>query len=158
MLRTLVRARWSCSVGGRANLQDREINMFRIIAVSTAALLIASSAQAKIGDVFVIAMENQNASITGPNNTGLNPIYGDPAAPYINSLITPGNANAQYTSYSSAYHNIVYNSTTDLHPSEPNYIWQVAGITGPLNDNVPTLANGNLFASGTPNLGTSLTN
>src|SRR5579871_6308798 len=98
--------------------------MLKTIAVSAAALLIASSASAKIGDVFVIAMENQNASVMGPNNSGLNPIYGNAAAPYINSLITPGNANAQYTSYSSAYHDIVYNATTDLHPSEPNYIWQ----------------------------------
>jgi hypothetical protein len=131
--------------------------MFKTLAVSATALLVASSAYAKIGDVFVIAMENQNAIVDGQNNSGLNPIYGNPAAPYINSLITPGNPNAQYTSYSSAYHNIIYGST-DLHPSEPNYIWQVSGITGPLNDNPPTIANGNLFPAGTPNLGTSLTN
>ena len=118
----------------------------------------ATAAQAGIGDVFVIAMENQNATVSGTNSSGLNPIYGNPAAPYINSLITPGDPNAQYTAYSSAYHNIIYNGTTDLHPSEPNYIWQVSGITGPLNDNAPTVGNGNLFPVGTPNLGTSLTN
>jgi hypothetical protein len=131
--------------------------MLKTIAVSTAALLIASSAHARIGDVFVIAMENQNSSVVGTNSSGLNPLYGNAAAPYINSLITPGNPNAALTSYSSAYHDIVYNSTTDLHPSEPNYIWQVSGITGPLNDNVPSVANGNLFAPGTANLGSSLT-
>ena len=134
--------------------------MLKTIAVTTALLgatALASAAQAKIGDVFVIAMENQNSTVAGANASGLNPIYGNPAAPYINSLITPGNPNAALTSYSSAYHDIVYNSTTDLHPSEPNYIWQVSGQTGPLNDNVPSVANGNLFPVGTANLGTSLT-
>jgi hypothetical protein len=130
--------------------------MLKTIAASAAALLVASSAYAKIGDVFVIAMENQNSSVSGQNASGLNPLYGNPAAPYINSLITPGNPNAQYTAYSSAYHNIIYGST-DLHPSEPNYIWQVSGITGPLTDAVPSVGNGNLFPSGTANLGTSLT-
>ena len=57
----------------------------------------ATGAQAGIGDVFVIAMENQNATVSGTNSSGLNPIYGNPAAPYINSLITPGDPNAQYT-------------------------------------------------------------
>ena len=131
-----------------------------LLSASAAAMalsLSATGAQAAIGDVFVIAMENQNATVSGTNLSGLNPIYGNPAAPYINSLITPGAPNAQYTSYSSAYHNIIYGNT-DLHPSEPNYIWQVSGITGPLNDSVPSVANGNLFPAGTPNLGTSLTN
>jgi len=132
-----------------------------MLAASAAAMAIAfgaTAAQAKIGDVFVIAMENQNSSVSGPNASGLNPIYGNSAAPYINSLITPGNPNSTYTSYSSAYHNIILNPTTDLHPSEPNYIWQVSGRTGPLTDAVPSTGNGNLFAPGTPNLGTSLTN
>jgi hypothetical protein len=134
--------------------------MIKKLALSAAALLAATSAHAagKIGDVFVIAMENQNSTVAGANASGLNPIYGNPAAPYINSLITPGNPNAQYTAYSSAYHDIVYNATTDLHPSEPNYIWTISGRTGPLNDNVPSVANGNLFPAGTANLGTSLTN
>ncbi len=129
------------------------------LAASAAALAFgATNAQAKIGDVFVIAMENQNATVNGVNASGLNPIYGNSAAPYINSLITPGNPNAQFTSYSSAYHDIVVNSSTDLHPSEPNYVYQVSGIVPPLTDNVPTLANNNLYPVGTPNLGTSLNN
>lgn len=135
--------------------------MLKTIAVSTALLAataVASAAQAKIGDVFVIAMENQNATVAGVNASGLNPIYGNPAAPYINSLITPGNPNAALTSYSSAYHDIVVNSTKDLHPSEPNYIYQISGLDSqPLNDSVPSTANGNLFPAGTVNLGTSLT-
>jgi hypothetical protein len=131
------------------------------LAASAAVLaLCASSAQAqgKIGDVFVIAMENQNSTVNGANASGLNPIYGNPAAPYINSLITPGNPNAQYTAYSSAYHDVVVNSSTDLHPSEPNYVYQISGVIPPLTDNTPSVANNNLYPVGTPNLGTSLTN
>jgi hypothetical protein len=136
--------------------------MLKTIAVTTALLgatALASAAQAKIGDVFVIAMENQNSTVAGANASGLNPIYGNPAAPYINSLITPGNPNAALTSYSSAYHDVVVNSTTDLHPSEPNYIYQISGLDSePLTDNVPSTGNQNLFPVGTPNLGSSLTN
>ena len=131
---------------------------FALLAVATALSASPAAHAATIGDVFVIAMENQNSNVVGPNASGLNPLYGNPAAPYINSLITPGNPNALYTSYSSAYHNVVVNSTTDLHPSEPNYVYQISGQIPPLNDNAPTLANGNLYAPGTPNLGTSLTN
>ena len=133
-------------------------NYLLTAAVALTATTAHADAGGSIGDVFVIAMENQNSAVQGTNASGLNPIYGNAAAPYINSLITPGNVNATYTSYASAYHNIVYNSTTDLHPSEPNYIWQVSGRTGPLTDSPPALANGNLFPVGTPNLGTSLTN
>lgn len=125
----------------------------------------AAQASGSIGDVFVIAMENQNAAVNGPNASGLPPIYTNPdgAAPFIQSLITPGNANAQYTSWAGQYTDIVYNgpqsnnTTVDLHPSEPNYIWQVSGTTGPLNDNDPSLANHNLFPTTTPDLGSSLT-
>lgn len=133
--------------------------MRKVLAFAAASLLSATSAHAagKIGDVFVIAMENQNSSVTGPNPSGLIPLYGNPAAPYINSLVTPGNPNAADVSYAGAYHDIVYNGSTDLHPSEPNYIWQISGRTGPLNDNPPSNANGNLFPVGTANLGASLT-
>ena len=144
--------------GGTDVHASSAMSAWRRSALTAAGLLLAAtSAHAKIGDVFVIAMENQNSAVSGSNASGLNPIYGNAAAPYINSLITPGNPNAALTSYSSAYHDIVYNPTTDLHPSEPNYIWQVSGITGPLNDNPPTLANNNLFPTGTANLGSSLT-
>jgi hypothetical protein len=137
--------------------------MLKKFLLTAAAAFTATGAQAdaggSIGKVFVIAMENQNSVVNGTSaRPDLTPIYNDPAAPYINSLITPGNPNAQYTSYASAYHNIIVNSTTDLHPSEPNYVWQVSGRTGPLTDAVPSVANGNLFPAGTPNLGTSLTN
>ena len=60
-------------------------------------------------------------------------LFGNPAAPYLNSLVTPGNPNAADVSYASNYQNV----SPGLHPSEPNYVYQIAGVTGPLNDNDP---------------------
>jgi phosphatidylinositol-3-phosphatase len=99
--------------------------------------MIASSAQAQqIGDVFYIALENHN--FTQPSTvTGINPIFGNSAAPFINSLVTPGNANAANVSYASNYQNV----SPGLHPSEPNYVWQESGKNGPLNDADPYPAN-----------------
>jgi hypothetical protein len=90
-----------------------------------------------IGDVFYIDMENHNltqpASVTSPQQ-----LLGNPAAPYLNSLMTPGNPNAAQTSYASNYYNVLYNNpSVSIHPSEPNYVWQEAGLTGPLNDADP---------------------
>jgi phosphatidylinositol-3-phosphatase len=101
-----------------------------------AVLLAASAAEADlIGDVFYIALENHNftqpASQASPQQ-----ILGNPAAPYLNSLITPGNPNAAQVSYASAYHNVA-----GIHPSEPNYVWQEAGVAGPLNDADPYPSN-----------------
>ena len=111
--------------------------MSKAIGVSLFALLVASSAQAQqIGDVFYIALENHN--FTQPSTvTGINQIFGNSAAPFINSLVTPGNANAANVSYASNYQNV----SPGLHPSEPNYVWQESGTHGPLNDNDPFPAN-----------------
>ena len=78
-------------------------------------------------------MENHNwtqpASLTSPQQ-----IFGNPAAPFINSLVTPGNPNAAQVSYASNY----LNTGPGIHPSEPNYIWSEAGSNlGVLNDNDP---------------------
>ena len=107
--------------------------MSRAIGVSLFALLVASSAQAQqIGDVFYIALENHN--FTQPSTvTDINQIKGNSAAPFINSLVTPGNANAAQTSFAGNYQNVA----PGVHPSEPNYVWQEAGLHGPLNDNDP---------------------
>jgi hypothetical protein len=93
----------------------------------------AASAQPSIGPVIYIAMENHNW--TQPSTqTSPQQIYQNPAAPYINSLVTQGNANAQYVSYASNYQNV----GVGIHPSEPNYIWHEAGSNlGVLNDNLP---------------------
>ncbi len=106
--------------------------MSRIIGVSLLAIMVAGSAQAQqIGDVFYIALENHN--FTQPSSmTGLNQILGNSAAPFINSLVTAGNPNAAMTSYASNYQNV-----PGVHPSEPNYVWQVSGVHGPLNDANP---------------------
>lgn len=86
-----------------------------------------------IQTVFVIAMENHNW--TQPSTeTSPEQIFGNPAAPYINSLVTPGNPNAAQVSYASNY----LNAGVGIHPSEPNYIWSEAGSNlGVFNDNDP---------------------
>ncbi len=57
-------------------------------------------------------------------NSSINPIFGDTAAaPYFQSLVTPGNANAAQTAYETAY----YQPGNGEHPSEPNYVWAEAG-------------------------------
>ena len=107
--------------------------MSKTIGVSLFALMIASTAHAQqIGDVFYIALENHNFTQPDPASSP-NQIFGNPAAPFINSLVTPGSPNAAQTSYASMY----LNAAPGLHPSEPNYVWQEAGVHGPLNDADP---------------------
>src|SRR5262249_37954979 len=71
----------------------------------------------------------QPSSQTSPGQ-----VFGNPAAPYINSLVTPGNPNAAQTSSASNY----INTGVAVHPSEPNYICAEAGSKlGVFNDNDP---------------------
>ena len=106
------------------------------------ALLAAGQAQAgapQVKHVFVIALENHN--FTQPASyTSTGQLFGNAAAPYINSLVTPGNANAAQVSYASHYNNVIYSGST-VHPSEPNYVWAEAGKPGPLNDADPYPSN-----------------
>src|SRR5271165_6133576 len=104
----------------------------------TATALSGSVFAAQIQTVFTIALENHN--FTQPNPTSSpQQILGNPAAPYINSLVTPGNPNAAQVSYASNY----LNAGPGIHPSEPNYIWSEAGSNlGVLNDNDPYLVPG----------------
>ena len=109
--------------------------MSKTIGVSLLAIVIASSAQAQqIGDVFYIALENHNFTqpSTVPAGTP-EQLFKNPAAPFLNSLVTPGNPNAANVSFAGNYQNV----SPNLHPSEPNYVNQVSGVTGPLNDNDP---------------------
>jgi hypothetical protein len=115
-------------------------------ALSAAAALVFSTtmpaaAQTQtVGDVFVIAMENHN--FTQPKAKKPQQIFGNPAAPFINSLITAGNSNAVQVSYATAY----FNAGNGVHPSEPNYIWAEAGTDfGIRTDSDPSLASGNTF-------------
>ena len=104
------------------------------------------SFNAAIGDVFYIDMENHN--LTQPSNVPPGTpqqLLGNPAAPYLNSLMTPGNPNAAQTSYASNYYNVLYNNpSVSIHPSEPNYVWQEGGSNfGVANDDDPYANNGN---------------
>jgi hypothetical protein len=129
----------------------------RLAVIATAASLASVSANAQeIKKVFVIAMENHNW--TQPANQftgGIQQIYQNPNAPFINSLVN-GTASAlingstvnisQQVSYASAYHNVLATpggNNPHIHPSEPNYIWAEAGSNlGVLNDNDPFAAKG----------------
>src|SRR4029077_16121214 len=83
--------------------------------------------------VFVVAMENHNW--TQPATT-LNPqpIFQNPAAPFINSLVDGSSGISSQVAYATNY----LNAGIGIHPSEPNYIWAEAGDNlGVLNDNNP---------------------
>lgn len=98
------------------------LNRTALFSLLGAVALAAPAAAAPLGDVFVIAMENHD--LTQPASyTSIQQILGNSAAPFLNSLMTPGNPNAQYTSWASN----MLNSATGVHPSEPNYIWEEAG-------------------------------
>jgi len=79
----------------------------------------ATRPSAFTGTVFTIVMENHSYS----------DIIGSGAAPYINKLASE---NAVAAGYHDSY----------VHPSEPNYIWMVAGENfGVLNDDDPNAGN-----------------
>ena len=101
-----------------------------------------------VGNVFLIAMENHNFVQPNPTNSPQQ-IFGNPAAPYLNSLITPGNPNAAQVAYAVTY----YNAGNSVHPSEPNYVWAEAGTDfGVHTDADPRAANGNTFYATSPHL------
>ena len=95
----------------------------------------------EVKHVFVIALENhdwtQPTTVTG----GIQPIFQNPNAPFINSLVN-GTATAfidgrlvnisTQVSYATAYHNVLATeggNNPHIHPSEPNYLWAEAGTT-----------------------------
>jgi phosphatidylinositol-3-phosphatase len=87
----------------------------------------------QIGAVFVVAFENHN--LTQPSTrTRPAQLLGNPAAPFQNSLMTPGSPNAAHTSWAGNYQN----AGVGVHPSEANYIWSEAGSNlGVSSDNEP---------------------
>ena len=104
------------------------------------------------GSIFVIAMENHNFTQPNPMSSPQQ-ILGNPAAPYMNSLITPGNPNAAHVSYAVNY----FNSGNGVHPSEPNYVWHEAGSDfGFHSDADPTPGNGNKFYDDSTQLASTL--
>ncbi len=109
-----------------------------------------TASAADVQKVFVIAMENHNwtqpASLAG----GIQQIYQNSNAPFINSLVN-GTAFAivngsvvhlsEQVAYATAYHNVLATpggNNPHIHPSEPNYLWAEGGTNfGVLNDNDP---------------------
>jgi phosphatidylinositol-3-phosphatase len=109
--------------------------------------------QSNIGDIFVIALENHNFTQPDPTSSP-EEILGNPAAPFINSLITPGNPNAVQVSYATDYHN----AGIGVHPSEPNYVWAESGSDfGFHSDADPSIATGNKFYDNSSQLISSVT-
>jgi len=87
-----------------------------------------------IKTVFVIAMENHDLVQKNPTGSPQQ-ILGNPAAPYFNSLITPGNPNAAQSAWATHMFSCAINGE---HPSEPNYVWEEAGTDfGVRSDNDP---------------------
>src|SRR5215469_105930 len=111
----------------------------------------AQNPNKKIGAVFYIELENHNWTQPASDTSAPNQIYGCVAAPYINSLVTPGNPNAKEVSYAVAYHHVLSTpsgNNPSIHPSEPNYLWQEAGSNfGILNDNDPYVTPGGSVAA-----------
>jgi hypothetical protein len=119
----------------------------RLHIVGVCSLLLWSSGfsgawAANVKTVFVIAMENHDW--TQPANQftgGIQQIFQNPAAPYINSLVNGTATISDQVSYAAAYHNVLATSTGNnphIHPSEPNYLWSEAGTNfGVFNDNDP---------------------
>ena len=118
------------------------------------AVLCAMSANAQkdweIKHVFVIALENHDWTQPAAVPGGIEPIFQNPNAPFINSLVN-GTAVAfidgrvenisQHVAYATNYHNVLATPSGNnphIHPSEPNYLWAEAGTNfGIFNDDDP---------------------
>ena len=101
---------------------------------------------APIQTVFVVAMENHNLAQPGscPSTSCPPQLLGNSAAPFLNSLMTPNNPNAKYTSWASRMINV----GSGIHPSEPNYIWENGGSNfGVATDADPSTAAGNIISA-----------
>jgi hypothetical protein len=117
---------------------------------------------ADVKTVFVIAMENHNW--TQPANQftgGIQQIYQNPNAPYINGLVDGSAEISDQVAYATAYHNVLATATganPHIHPSEPNYIWAEAGTNfGVASDADPYAATNGTNQTSTQHLSTLLT-
>lgn len=119
----------------------RSLRMLGAVALLASLGSVNAGAQ-QIKKVFVIAMENHNW--TQPANQftgGIQQIFQNPAAPYINSLVNGTSDISEQVAYAANYHSVLATpngNNPHIHPSEPNYIWAEAGTNfGVLNDNDP---------------------
>lgn len=89
----------------------------------------------RVGTVFFIYIENHNwvqpnGNVDNSPGSGLEQIKGNPAAPYLNSLVDPKSPNSTDVSYTNNCYNVLATPSgrnPSIHPSEPNYIWQEGG-------------------------------
>jgi hypothetical protein len=100
-------------------------------------------------------LENHNWTQPATVPGAIEPIFQNPNAPFINSLVD-GTALvfingrveniSKHVAYATAYHNVLATPSGNnphIHPSEPNYLWMEAGTNfGVLNDNDPFAASG----------------
>lgn len=126
-------------------MKNRHINWLKgaghTLAGAALGSLVLAGQPAHAGSIFYILMENHNLTQPVPTNSPQQ-ILNNPAAPYINSLITPGNPNAVHVSWATTY----FNAGIGVHPSEPNYVWAEAGSDfGVHTDADPLGASGNTF-------------
>jgi len=76
----------------------------------------------RIRKVFVIAMENHNWTQPNPQSSPQQ-IFLNPAAPFINSLVSGTSGISDQVAYATNYQAAMLG----LHPSEPNYVWAESG-------------------------------
>jgi hypothetical protein len=87
----------------------------------------------RVKTVFVVAMENHNWTQPATQTSPL-PVFMNPYAPFINSLVDGSSGITSQVAYANNY----INAGVGVHPSEPNYIWAEAGSNlGIFNDNQP---------------------
>ncbi len=126
-----------------------QLTIYLALGLLAGTALAGSAYAGPLQDVFVISMENHNFVQPG-SQTSPGQIFGNPAAPFQTSLITPGDPNAANVSWASNYYNVLSTpsgNTPHIHPSEPNYLWANAGSNfGVFNDADPGKGN-NLITS-----------
>jgi len=117
----------------------------------------------RVGTVFYIMLENHNwiqpnGNVDTSPTSGIEQLKGNPAAPFLNSLVDPNSPLVRDVSYTNNCYNVLATPTGNnpsIHPSEPNYIWQEGGSNfGVTSDADPykdtTDAGGNVFTA--PNI------
>src|ERR1700688_2618525 len=127
----------------------RCLRAFGVFSLLTTLGNFTASAQ-QVKTVFVIAMENHNWTQPVQLPGGIQQIYQNPNATFINSLVNGAgfafvNGSlvniSEQVAYATASHNVLATpsgNNPSIHPSEPNYIWAEAGTNfGVLNDNDP---------------------
>ncbi|HEY3761512.1 MAG TPA: alkaline phosphatase family protein [Verrucomicrobiae bacterium] len=116
-------------------------NVGAISSSSQVGVAVASPLLQEIKTVFMIPLENHDWVQKNPDGSPQQ-IFGNPAAPYVNSLVTSGSSNAAQVSFATHYYSVAMGE----HPSEPNYVWSEAGTEFGIHvDNDPSTLYGNIF-------------